>query len=503
MNAKTNAQQVETTEVSIVELPTQTQNTVDVSKLTYEQLFNMYHNAEREVQKQINALELWAEVQWKSPVDIFGEFWKGPGDNLPVRKHRHPDCRKAPESYMPDSELLLDGALFLTGERNLSMGIYGHTGTGKSEMARYLSDKLCIPMLQVSITESTREDKLNGTYLLKDGETIFDLGVVGRAYDSSSVGYMLVVEEVDKGNDAVIAKLHDVADYKPFTVEDTGDTYYPHDSFRLMLTGQTCGMGDPLGIYNVNKLDRAFVARCSWSRSKYPNRKIMKDIINHEFPRLEEATVEPLMTFYEFCTEALENVWREQEGIDEVQVGDGTVGQLTTPTSIRIIKGLADQMVKFGNFRTVEESFSRTILMSAEEDDKESLKLLLRVAFGEDVNQPPKVTPLKPVYLSSEMQDLSSVEFGAYVHQGENGVGRKMWFIGADERGSHTLYTHPETGELTYYHRPLVDFDEGLAGIKEYCQSKIAEKMDKGYRLSCVVRYNQDAEQDQQFTKLR
>lgn len=476
----------------------------EIASLSYQELYDIYDDVSRDEQKMINSLPLWQEVEQVKASDIFGEYWIGSDEHLPRRKYRHPDCRKAPATYIPDAELLFDAVLFVIGERNLSMGLYGHTGTGKSELPRFVSDKLNVPMLQFSLTESTREDKLMGTYLIKDGETFFDLGTVARAYDSDSVGYLLVIDEIDKGNDIVIAKAHDIADYKPFTIDDTGEVFYPHDKFRLLVTGQTSGNGDPSGIYNVQRLDRAFVARFFWVRSTYPGKEVMANILKSSFPRLKTSTVSCMVDYYELATQALENAWLESQGKDVVDILDGKVSTITTPVSIRLMKGWADLIVKYGEFRSVQQAYDRCVGMSCEEDDRYPLELMLETAFGgAALTLPGELEPIEVKYPESEMLDITEVDFGVYAFKGEANNQRKLWLIGADERGSHTLYTHPETQRLTYYHKPLKEFKDGFEGIKTYCSAKIEEKVGKGYVLKSVVNYDPNASADQQFRPVK
>lgn len=512
-NVKTLEQQevtnVETSVETVVETSTNSVpyisvvNIDNVQQLSYNDLYDLYDDASREEQRLINALPLWEEVEYVKASDLFGEYWIGGDVKLPRRKYRHPDCRKAPITYVPDSDLLLDAVLFVTGERNLSMGLYGHTGTGKSELPRFVSDKLNVPMLQFSLTESTREDKLMGTYLIKDGETYFDLGTVARAYDENSVGYLLVIDEIDKGNDIVIAKAHDIADYKPFTIDDTGEVFNPHDNFRLMVTGQTSGSGDISGIYNVQRLDRAFVARFFWVRAQYPDKSVMTKILSSSFPRLELSTIDLMGDYYELATQALENAWLEANGKDVVEILDGNIATISTPVSIRLMKGWADLIVKYGDLRTVGQAYDRCIGMSCEEDDRYALDLMLETAFGPSLNAPGDIKPIEIKYPKSDMQDIKDVDFGVYVHMGDENSNRKMWLIGADERGSHTFYTHPETNELTYYHKSLEQFEEGYEGVRTYCAAKIHEKVDKGYIHKSVVNYNPDADKNAQFKPVK
>jgi cobaltochelatase CobS len=467
----------------------------DIMGMDVQALTELYQsNTDQLVRAKINALPLWAEVEMKAAKKVFAPYWNGPDIKVPVRKHRHPDCDAAPFTYIPDGELLLTTVMYVTGERHLSLGIYGETGTGKSEMPRYVSDKLNMPLLAVSLTPTSREDKLFGTMMIEDGETYFQYGVVPRAYDADSLGYLLVINEIDKGCDSVIAKLHDVTDYKPVTVEDTGAVFMPHPATRVLVTGQTAGCGDPSGRYNVDKLDRAFAARFMWEEAKYPSAEVLKDIIKNSFPRVDDNIITAMGRFYKLCTQALENAKLEERGQETKTLLGGEVETLSTPVSIRLMKGWANSLCLFGDYRTIRESYERTIGLSAEEEDRDGLMILLEACFGEGMLDNPPVlldvpetsteedAPIE--YPESEPMDVNNVKFTAFAAIEEGTQRKKVWAIAADERGSFTIYTHPEKdGEFMFYHKPLEDFDGDIGNLKEYCQGKAKEKIDeKGYK---------------------
>ncbi|MCZ2803350.1 AAA family ATPase [Vibrio alginolyticus] len=523
---------------------------IAIEAMTYEELCELYldQDTTQEQRKLINKRSLWQEVDYFHAGDLFGKFWKGnPQEVLAKRKYRHPDCRKGPAIYYPDERALMDTVLYLVGDRHLSLGLYGDTGTGKSEMPRYVCDVLNIPLLQVSLTPSSKEDKLMGTMMVKDGMTFFEEGVLPRAYDAESVGYCLVIDEIDKGAENVVAKCHDVADYKPFTVDDTGTTYFPHDSFRLICTGQTAGNGDARGIYNVDKLDRAFCARFMWTRVPYPSMEVIKLILKDAFPRLTDGLVNKLGLFYDMCIKALENVRLEEEGKAMVRVLDGsdTTQRLNTPASIRLMKGWANELVKFGQYRTIRDGYQRTIGHSAEEDDVRALELMLESAFGDVLEKSPVLLPAKkvvqpkvvaaqakpepiaqtettvkpeataqqeqpeaelvaaepkaksqqeqsteeekPNYPESPIQDITNVKLGLYVYV--EGDERKFWAIGADRRGTHTIYRNPETGAISYYHVEMAKFP-GEDNVRDYVTTKIGEKLEKGYLAKGLITCN-------------
>ena len=468
-NTNTNTQPVDTNIVLLNEFSTQSP----------EQLASIYYDKTKAQQREIDALECWSETIYVSASELFGDFWKGPKIKLPKRVHRHPSVDCAPSTYVPDPELLVDCALYVTGERNLAMGIYGDTGTGKSELPRYVSDKLNYPIITISLTPSSREDKVMGTYLIENGETFFDWSSVPIAYSDKGPGYILVVNEIDKGCDSLIAKLHDITDSKPFTIDDTAEVVLPHKRFRFIATGQTPGTGDPRGIYNVSRLDRAFTARMFWVRAKYPSGEIMAKILNLSFPRLKKETIVPMVDFYEHCITALENSHLDVSGSSDLLSVNGQELIFSTPTSIRLMKGWADLMVKYDDYRTVKQTYDMSIGMSAEQEDQRPMALLLEACFGDALDECAHIEPIAVPYPESVAQDISNVNMALFAHN-VDGV-QKLWMIGCDHRGSHTVYNHPEETRLVYFHKPMSEFDDDIQQLQVYVQAKADSKIKSKY----------------------
>ncbi|MDA0152395.1 AAA family ATPase [Vibrio sp. Makdt] len=458
-----------------------------------EQLASVYFDKSKREQRIIDRHPCWREVTWLRATDVFGEFWAGPNISIPQRTHRHPACpTDIPASYNPDPDLLVDMVMYATGERHLSMGIYGDTGTGKTELPRYVGNLLNIPLLSVSLTKSSREDKVTGTYLIENGETFFDWSLIPIAYDRNGPGYMLVINEIDKGCDSVIAKLHDIADYKPFTIDDTAEEVLPHEQFRLVVTGQTAGSGDPRGLYKVEPLDRAFTARFFWVRAKYPGKAVMMKILQQDFPRLLNATLEPMCDFYELCVQALENSHLDIEGEDLHKVGDSEL-IFSTPTSVRLMKGWASLLIKYESYRSVGKVYDMSIGQSADPADKRPMKTLLETCLGDAIDQPAIIEPTVAEFPTSEHQDLTEVALGLFLHK--KGEATKVWMIGADHRGSHTVYTHPETSELVYFFKPMSEFNNDNEQLTKYIKAKSQEKLLKSYVQSeGLYRYDLVAE---------
>ncbi|MEJ6089572.1 AAA family ATPase, partial [Aliivibrio salmonicida] len=335
---------------------------------------------------EINRHPIWKLTEEVKASVLFGNHWIGNAEQLVERRiFRHPDCVTPDGVYVPDPEVLLTTVMYITAPRVLSLSLYGETGTGKSEMARFVSSLLNIPVKQLSFTIGTREDKLMGCHQIKDGETFYQNGVIPLAYDETGPGYIFIADEMDKANESVISKLHDITDGKPFTVEDTGDVFLPHPNFRFIATCQSNGQGDPSGRYNVQKLDRAFCARFMWKETKYPSQEVMNSILTASYPEAPFAFLKSVSAFYNLCVKALENGKNEDKGLSLTTILDGSDGiqRLDTPVSIRLIKGFVNFAVSTVGVFNPRKCFETSILQSAEESDVYALESLSKAAMGD------------------------------------------------------------------------------------------------------------------------
>jgi len=269
-----------------------------------------------------------------------------------------------------------------------------------------------------------------------------------------------------------------------------------------------------------------------WTRIQYPDREVANYVLRSAFPRLPSTLAGKMSSFYGLCTQALENVRLEEEGKPTHQLLDGKdlFQRLNTPVSMRLLKGWANEMIKFGSYRTVRQSYMRTIGHSAEEEDVRALELLLESVFADSLNEAPTIlkdkrksndtntsiesgnqgdntdsslsnesvepstnhseetsTIEQEQYPESPAQDISKLQFGISVH--DDGKVQKIWAIAADNRGTHTLYTHPITGQITYYHVPMSNF-ESVDNVVDYVKTKLKEKADKGYQSRGKISYD-------------
>ncbi|ODR83573.1 AAA family ATPase [Shewanella xiamenensis] len=130
----------------------------------------------------------YSEMEQVAAQAIFPElFEQGSTAMLKRRKHRHPDCIASNSMYVPDEETAKLALVWLMAPQQLlSLGLQGHTGTGKTELVMYLADKLNLPIYIVKIHARMNPQDLEGSYVLdvEKGQTVTrkEYGPAAKAY---------------------------------------------------------------------------------------------------------------------------------------------------------------------------------------------------------------------------------------------------------------------------------------------------------------------------------
>ncbi|MDR9847127.1 AAA family ATPase [Herbaspirillum huttiense] len=162
--------------------------------------------------------------------------------------HNHQELVPAiSTNYVYDIEQLKHVMLAL--ELRLPTYIYGHKGTGKSELLEQVAARTNRPMARVQHSANTEESHIVGQWTVKGGETVFELGPLPLAMMH---GWVYCADEYDFGMPSVLAVYQAVLEGKPLYIKEAPAdlrVIKPHDNFRFVATGNTNGAGDETGLY--------------------------------------------------------------------------------------------------------------------------------------------------------------------------------------------------------------------------------------------------------------
>jgi len=179
-----------------------------------------------------------------------------------IKVFRNDTClQSVSEDYAFDKDRLKAFLAFLFSE-NCGDGLmfHGPFGCGKTSFVREVLGRLRWPTLMLSWNETSDTADLIGKTGISFGNTIFEPGPLTIAVTK---GFVLVVNEIDRGRAGNLVALNDLLDGGTLVIEETGEVITPHPNFRLICTANSAGSGDLTGTFvgSVRKLDPAFLDR--------------------------------------------------------------------------------------------------------------------------------------------------------------------------------------------------------------------------------------------------
>lgn len=174
--------------------------------------------------------------------------------------------------------------------------LHGPFGSGKTSLARQVLARLNYPTLMMSWKKTSDIDELIGRLGNKYGDTIFEPGPLTLAMKH---GYALIVNEIDRGMGDNLVGLNDILDGGYLLIKETNEVVRPHPDFRLILTGNSGGMGDTTGQFtgSVRKLDPAFLDRLIFVHVDYMDNLTEVDMMMRAFPEYSPDFISKMVEF--------------------------------------------------------------------------------------------------------------------------------------------------------------------------------------------------------------
>ncbi len=151
------------------------------------------------------------------------------------------------EDYVFDTDELKNVILGL--ELKIPTLIWGHKGSGKSELVEQVCARTGRAFIRVQHTVNTEEAHIVGQWTVRDGNTVFELGPLPTAMLN---GWVYSADEYDFMLPSVSSVYQAVLEGKPLMIKDAPPhqrIIKPHPNFRIIATANTNGSGDETGLY--------------------------------------------------------------------------------------------------------------------------------------------------------------------------------------------------------------------------------------------------------------
>lgn len=181
------------------------------------------------------------------------------GDPIPISVIGNPDTPDmvpiSSDDYVYDTDELKN--VILAVELNIPCYVWGHKGSGKSELFEQIAARTGRGFMRVQHTVNTEESHIVGQWTVKDGHTVFELGPLPLAMIN---GWTYCADEYDFALPSVLSVYQAVLEGKALVIKEADAAnriIKPHPNFRFVATGNTNGSGDETGLYQGTNIQNS------------------------------------------------------------------------------------------------------------------------------------------------------------------------------------------------------------------------------------------------------
>ena len=180
--------------------------------------------------------------------------------------------------------------------------VKGEPGTGKTELARQISDNLGLEFIEWNIKSTTKaqqglyeydavtrlRDSQLGDERVNDVKNYIRRGKLWEAFEAGKK-VVLLIDEIDKADIEFPNDLLQELDKMEFHVYETGETVKARQRPIVIITSN-----------NEKELPDAFLRRCFFHYIQFPDQDVLHQIVDVHYPGIKKRLVsEALTQFYE------------------------------------------------------------------------------------------------------------------------------------------------------------------------------------------------------------
>lgn len=261
-------------------------------------------------------------------------------------------------------------------ETPMNIWINGETGLGKTVSAIDICQRKGMKVVRINISHSTDTYQLIGTMKLKNGDMIWEDGIIIAAMRE---GYGVILDELDHGNNKVLMEMQSILEHEGYTIKETKEYVKPAKGFFIIATGNSKGDGANAHDYiGVTPLNKAFRDRFDvWLTFDPPEYHELYKILKSHYPTLNDNPGMALALFYDKVIESTNS------------------GVIYSAISIRRMIALAKAFIKF-KITDVERQQGKVskvldhVLNIYDSDYKAALKNVWDIVNVEDFKQEEK-----------------------------------------------------------------------------------------------------------------
>lgn len=293
----------------------------------------------------------------------------------------NPYVAKIDQNYVFNRELLRDVLGFLRSPDGDALYLGGPTGCGKTSCPTQVLARLNWPSMSFACHRKMSFDDLVGCWTVVDGKTRFLHGPLTLCMKH---GWVLFIDELDRGEPAELVGLHPILDGSPLVIpQNGGEIIQPHPKFRIIVTGNSLGAGDQSGLYQgVLQQDLAFMDRFLVLNVSYPDPAVEETILKKSISHLPQQTQDSLVPIISKMVVVGNEIRKLFTGTDDN--GNANSAELTVTLSTRTLLRWLRLTIKFrGAPNAVEFALERALTNRAEPEQKLAINKIAQMTFGD------------------------------------------------------------------------------------------------------------------------
>ena len=267
-------------------------------------------------------------------------------------------------NYVPDPATLEKVLkILISPDINAGLCLKGESGSGKTELALFISHMLNWPITIKQVNSNIRADELEGERALFEGNTSIMPSDLVKAFQN---GHIILLDEIDKFDPDTSARLHMPLERKAWSLgSNGGEVVHPHRHTRFLGTANTNMGGEDLRFVSSQRQDSAFIKRFLQIQMPAPDEVGLMKVLSQHFPDIKYAV---LKHFADVCM-AINNCGNDEMHMDKREL----IAWLSTSDVLSNISIMETFDIAFGASLSVE---SRNIAIEAIDLKLADIKLL-------------------------------------------------------------------------------------------------------------------------------
>lgn len=287
----------------------------------------------------------------------------------------NPFIPKRDDSYIFNRDLVRDLRAFLKAPNGDALYVTGPTGSGKTSGVLQMSARLNWPVQSLTAHGRMEFSDFVGYHSLvsnKPGDAPTMQFVYGPLPTAMKNGHILLINEIDLIDPGELSGLNDVLDGRPLVIsQNAGEIINPHPMFRVIVTGNSTGMGDETGLYQgIQMQNLAAMDRYRFIEVNYPDSETEKSILLKSAPSLGVDLVQRMVA--------------TANSVRKLFVGDeSSSGELSVTMSTRTLLRWAKLTVQFqGAQSPVLMALDQAILKRCPRAESAAIKRIAKDEIG-------------------------------------------------------------------------------------------------------------------------